>query len=123
MFHLVKRLVGRPLLRRARGLAAQFLAQTQRADEVQRELLLERIRRNAESRFGRDHHFHEIRTPADYRRRVPIRGYDALEPYIERVRQGDVDALFGAGTKVHMFAMTSGTTNRPKTIPVTDQSL
>ena len=31
--------------------------------------------------------------------------------------------LFGQGTKVLMFAMTSGTTNRPKTIPVTTQSL
>ena len=31
----------------------------------------------------------EIRTPADFRRRVPIRGYDRHEPYIDRVRQGD----------------------------------
>ena len=32
-------------------------------------------------------------------------------------------ALFGAGTEVLMFAMTSGTTNRPKTIPSPAKSL
>jgi hypothetical protein len=123
MFQLVKRLVGRPLLRRSRRLAQAFLEQTRRADEVQHRLLLERVGRHADSQFGRDHHFREIRSPADFRRRVPIRAYDALEPYIERVRHGDKGALFGRGTDVLMFAMTSGTTNRPKTIPVTGESL
>jgi hypothetical protein len=123
MFSLIKSLVGRPLVRRSRGLARAFLEQTARADEVQRRLLLERVARHAESQFGRDHHFQEIRTPADFRRRVPIRGYEAMEPYIDRVRQGDLGALFGRGTEVLMFAMTSGTTSRPKTIPVTRESL
>jgi hypothetical protein len=123
MFRFVKRLVGRRLRRRAALLAQTFLEQTERADDIQRRLLLDRIARHAESQFGRDHHFHEIKSPDDFRRRVPIRGYDAMEPYIERVRQGDLGALFGRGTRVLMFAMTSGTTNRPKTIPVTDQSL
>lgn len=123
MFHLIRKYAGMPLLNRSRGLARQFLSQTSCADEVQRDLLMSRIARHADSQFGRDHHFHEIRTPADFRRRVPIRGYDAMEPYIDRVRQGDLGALFGSGTKVLMFAMTSGTTNRPKTIPVTQESL
>ena len=79
--------------------------------------------RNADSQFGRDHHFHQIRTPADFRRQVPIGSYDRHEPYIARVRAGDCHALFGAGSEVLMFAMTSGTTNRPKTIPVTRESL
>jgi hypothetical protein len=123
MFQLAKRLFGRPLLRRSRRLAQEFLEQTRRADDVQRTLLMERVARHADSQFGRDHHFREIKSPDDFRRQVPIRGYDALEPYIDRVRQGDLGALFGRGTRVLMFAMTSGTTNRPKTIPVTEQSL
>lgn len=123
MLSFIKRLAGRPIARRARGLAAEFLDQTNRAGEVQRDLLLARIARNADSQFGRDHHFHEIRTPADFRKRVPIGDYNRHEPYIDRVRNGDVSALFGAGTDVLMFAMTSGTTNRPKTIPVTREAL
>ena len=117
------RLIGAPVEIRARRLAKAFLAQTRRAADVQRELLLGRIARNADSQFGRDHHFGEIRTPAEFRRRVPIGGYDRHEPYIDRVRQGDLGALFGPGSEVLMFALTSGTTNRPKTIPVTRESL
>ena len=60
------------------------------------------------AQFGRDHHFAAIRIPEDFRRRVPIRGYDGHEPYIARVRQGRPSALFGPGTEVLMFAMTSG---------------
>jgi len=123
MLNLIRKYAGRPLTRRTRALAAEFLRQTERADEVQSARLLELINRNADSQFGRDHHFHEIKTAADFRRRVPIRGYDGHEPYIARVRQGDVSALFGPGTEVLMFAMTSGTTATPKTIPVTRDSL
>jgi GH3 auxin-responsive promoter len=123
MIRLVRKYAGMPLAHRARRLAREFFRQTDRADEVQRALLLRRIARNADSQFGRDHHFDEIRTPADFRHRVPVRGYDGHEPYIERVRQGDLGALFGPGTDVLMFAMTSGTTDRPKTIPVTHESL
>jgi hypothetical protein len=117
------RLLGAPVEIRARRLARAFLDQTSRAAEVQRELLLRRIARHADSQFGRDHHFGEIRTAADFRRRVPIATYDDLERYIDRVRNGDLNALFGAGTEVLMFAMTSGTTNPPKTSPVTRESL
>ncbi len=117
------RLLGAPVEIRARRLARSFLDQTKRAADVQRELLLSRIARHADSQFGRDHHFAEIRTPADFRRRVPIGDYARHEPYIDRVSQGELNALFGDGTEVLMFAMTSGTTNRPKTIPVTRESL
>ena len=117
------RALGTPIERRARALARDFLKQTQHAADVQRALLMRRIARNADSRFGRDHFFHEIRSPADFRRRVPVASYDRHEPYIDSVRQGDTSALFGPGTEVLMFALTSGTTNRPKTIPVTRESL
>jgi GH3 auxin-responsive promoter len=123
MLHLIRKYAGRPLERRTRSLAAEFLGQTKRADEVQRVRLLELVRRNADSQFGRDHHFGEIRSSADFRRQVPVRGYDGHEPYIARVRAGETSALFGPGTRVQMFAMTSGTTAQPKTIPVTAESL
>ncbi|MDB5351040.1 MAG: auxin-responsive promoter-binding protein [Planctomycetota bacterium] len=123
MLSWIRKYGGLPLLRKTRALAANFLAQTDRAGQVQRDRLLELVRRNADSQFGRDHHFAEIKTASDFRHRVPIRGYDGHEPYIARVRDGDVGALFGRGTQVLMFAMTSGTTAQPKTIPVTSESL
>ncbi len=123
MLQTIKWFFGQPVVNRARRLARAFLDQTLHVPAVQRQLLLDQIARNADSQFGRDHHFREIRTPDDFRRQVPVSGYDRHEPYIDRVRQGDIQALFGAGTRVLMFAMTSGTTSRPKTIPVTNRAL
>src|SRR3954453_17608813 len=107
MFDAIRKCVGLPLVHRSRRLARRFLDQTARTADVQRELLLSRIARHADSQFGRDHHFNEIRSPADFRTQVPIRGYEGHEPYIERVRNGDTRALFGSDTEVLMFAMTS----------------
>ncbi|MFO0892199.1 MAG: GH3 auxin-responsive promoter family protein [Isosphaeraceae bacterium] len=123
MLQTLKRLFGRPVARRARRLARSFHDQTRQAGALQRQILRGLVERHADSQFGRDHGFRSIRTPEDYRRQVPIADYGRLEPYIDRVRNGDTQALFGRGTKVLMFAMTSGTTDRPKTIPVTSQSL
>ena len=118
-----RKAAGLPLMWRSRLRARHFLNQTHDTPQVQRDLLLSRIARHASSQFGRDHHFNEIRSAADFRKRVPISGYDRHEPYIAQVREGNIGALFGEGTEVMMFAMTSGTTNSPKTIPVTRESL
>ncbi len=123
MLYLIKIAAGIPLTNRSRQLARSFLAAARQAGDVQRRLLLDRVARHKDSAFGRDHHFGKIRTVEDFRRRVPVRDYTGHEPYIDRVRLGETSALFGPGTEVLMFAMTSGTTNRPKTIPVTREAL
>jgi hypothetical protein len=123
MIRTIRRWVGAPIANRARRLARDFLRQAPEADRIQRDRLLEFVRRHAESDFGREHGFSTIRTAEEFRRRVPIRDYDGHEPYLERVRNGEPQALFGPGTEILMFAMTSGTTARPKTIPVTRESL
>ena len=119
----VRYYAGLPFLAQSRAQARRFLAQCRDVSGTQRDLLLKRIARHADSQFGRDHHFGEIRSEADFRRRVPVGGYDRHEPYIDRVRNGETSALFGPKTDILMFALTSGTTNRPKTIPVTRESL
>lgn len=123
MLQFVRKYAGMIPSRRARLKASAFLDGANRARAVQEELLLGLVRRHADSQFGRDHHFGEIRTFDDFRKRVPIRGYDGHEPYIAKVRDGDISALFGPGTEVLMFAKTSGTTATPKTIPVTRETL
>ncbi|NLY00837.1 MAG: GH3 auxin-responsive promoter family protein [Rhodopirellula sp.] len=104
----------------ARGLQVrQFLSAADRGREIQRQVLLEKIRRHTQSVFGRRHHFARIRTVEDFRREVPITSYDDYRPYIERLKRGDLRALFGPGTRLLMFALTSGTTGDAKYIPVT----
>ena len=97
----------------------RFLADARRARQIQRDLLLTKVARHAVSDFGREHGFAHIRSVADFRRQVPVAGYDYYQPYIERVKRGDLGAMFGPGTKLLMFALTSGTTSASKFIPVT----
>lgn len=81
---------------------------------------MNRLRLNADSAFGREHGFSEIRSVEDFRRRVPIANYETYRPWVERVKHGEIEAMFGSGTKVLMFSMTSGTTNQSKYVPITD---
>jgi hypothetical protein len=37
------------------------------------------------TQFGKDHHFKEIKSFEDFAKQVPIRDYEALLPYIDRV--------------------------------------
>lgn len=107
----------------ARRVYERFQAATRRAAALQEEILLDKIRCNADSDFGRDHHFDRIRSADDFRRQLPVLTYEEHRPYIERVKAGDARALFGGRQRVRMFALTSGTTDQPKFIPVTDAFL
>ncbi len=114
----VGKVVARPVRRRL----AAFEAATHRPREVQEALLGDILAHQTATAFGRDHRFDSIRTVADFRRQVPVAGYDYVEPYIARVRKGESAALL-ADPRVHMFALTSGTTAARKYIPVTEQYL
>lgn len=97
----------------------RFLSLLPNARAVQQAALFDKIRRCAESRFGRDHGFAQINTLADYRRQMPISSYEYFAPYIQEVSQGRVDALFPASEKVLMFGMSTGTTGLSKLNPIT----
>ncbi|HVK17386.1 MAG TPA: GH3 auxin-responsive promoter family protein [Fimbriiglobus sp.] len=112
------RLIALPIHRRI----ARFERDCLDPERTQAELLRRILDRQAATAFGRDHHFAAVRTAADYRRNVPIAPYEYVEPYVERVKKGETDALI-AGDKVLMFALTSGTTAARKLIPVTGQYL
>lgn len=103
----------------ARRQSAQFLAAIHDARRTQERVLLEKVRRNADSDYGREHSFAHIRSPTDFISRVPITTYEMLAPYVERLKRGDLRALLGPGQQVLMFALTSGTTREPKYVPVT----
>ncbi len=102
---------------------ARFLHATRNATAEQERVLLTKIRRNSDSGFGRDYRFDQIHSLADFVRKIPLLGYEDHEPYIQRVKEGDPRALFGPGQRVRMFALSSGTAEKPKTIPVTDAFL
>lgn len=83
----------------------------------QRRLLLDVLRRNADTRFGRTHRFSEIRTPAEYQSRVEIRGYDAFAPDLAAIADGATAVL--TRSPVLRFQPTSGSSGGSKRIPWT----
>jgi len=93
------------------------------ARKYQKRVLMEKIESSVNSDFGRKYNFSNIKTIEDFRRAVPIHTHQDLKPYLDRVKQGDVTALFNPGEKIHMFALTSGTTDDCKYIPVTTRFL
>ncbi|GAA4273229.1 GH3 auxin-responsive promoter family protein [Aquimarina gracilis] len=73
------------------------------------------------TQFGKDHDFQNIKTYSDFAERVPIRDYEQLKPYVDRVVNGEKDILWPG--KPLYFAKTSGTTSGAKYIPLTAASM
>jgi hypothetical protein len=94
-----------------------FEAATCAPEPAQARVLSAVLRDNADTVFGREHGFATIGSTAEYARRVPIRDYESLRPYVDRIMAGETRALTGEAP--FMFTTTSGTTGEPKFIPVT----
>jgi hypothetical protein len=120
---LFRRLLVALARRRAVHLFAEFRHKASRVAQVQQAALRDKIRRNADSDFGRDRRFDRIHDIATFRQQLAVADYRAFAPYIERVKAGESRALFGSGQRARMFARTSGTTGAAKFIPVTDAYL
>ncbi len=89
--------------------------------ETQRKVFEDLIRQAKNTNFGIDHHFAQIKTTEDFAKNVPVRDYEALKSYIEKVVKGEENILW-KGKPIY-FAKTSGTTSGAKYIPLTKESM
>ncbi|WP_336066799.1 GH3 auxin-responsive promoter family protein [Mesoflavibacter sp. CH_XMU1404-2] len=89
--------------------------------ETQEKVFKNLITEATETAFGKDHDFISINTYEDFVKRVPIRDYEDLKPYVDRVVKGEEDVLWKG--KPLYFAKTSGTTSGAKYIPLTKESM
>ncbi len=89
--------------------------------ETQQKVFQELIKKAQNTSFGKDHHFNEIKSHADFVKNVPVRDYEGLKSYIEQVIQGKENILW-KGKPIY-FAKTSGTTSGAKYIPITKESM
>ena len=79
------------------------------------------IAKASNTKFGKDHNFNAILSFEDFAKQVPIRDYEELKSYVDRVVLGERDILW-PGQPVY-FAKTSGTTSGAKYIPITKESI
>ena len=79
------------------------------------------INKAADTDFGRDHQFHKIKTYSDFQSQVPVRDYEGLRPYVEKMLEGKASVLWPG--KPLYYAKTSGTTSGVKYIPISKESM
>jgi hypothetical protein len=109
----------------AKIFAQRIFAKTQKwaqnPVETQQKVFRKLVREAKDTQFGKDHHFDAIKTHPDFTKNIPIRDYEALRPYIDRVVKGEENVLWKG--KPLYFAKTSGTTSGAKYIPLTKESM
>ena len=92
-----------------------FMGMCAATEMIQQTVLLDIVRRNAQTEYGRQHGFESIRSVADFRKQVPLSDWTSFEPYAKRMETGENELLF-SGPPTHFIA-TSGTTGATKLIP------
>ena len=89
--------------------------------ETQAKTFNKLLLKGTKTEFGRDHNFSTIKNYKDFKNQVPIRDYEGLKPYVDKVVKGEKNILW-PGQPLY-FAKTSGTTSGAKYIPITKESI
>jgi GH3 auxin-responsive promoter len=90
--------------------------------DTQREVLQGLVAVAQYTEFGKKYGFNELFTIRTFKENVPIHEYKDLQPYIERMMNGEQNILWN--TPISWFAKSSGTANsKSKFIPVSIESL
>jgi phenylacetate-coenzyme A ligase PaaK-like adenylate-forming protein len=99
----------------------QVKRDSENAVEDQQAIFNHLIKVGANTEFGKEHNFENIRSHEDFIQNVPVRDYEEFKIYIERIKQGKHNVLW-KGQPIY-FAKTSGTTSGVKYIPITKDSI
>ncbi|MEQ8924583.1 MAG: GH3 auxin-responsive promoter family protein [Fulvivirga sp.] len=110
--------LGKPF---AKYIAAQTKKWASQPRQSQEKVFKNLLANGLKTKFGRDHHFDQINTYEDFKKRVPVRDYEQLKPYIEEMVEGKPDILW-PGKPIYL-SKTSGTTSGVKYIPITKDSI
>ncbi len=105
----------------AKGIVRKLKKDARNAVSCQKKVFHDLLAKGKTTLFGKEHRFQIIQSYQDYCKAVPIRGYEDLRPYIERIRAGEKNVLWPGLPRY--FAKTSGTTSGIKYIPITNVSL
>lgn len=84
---------------------------------AQKEYLLKILEQNKDTEYGRKYCFTKISGEKDFQKNIPVNKYNDMEPYIEKIKRGYKNIL--TSSPIYTFNLTSGTSGRPKFIPIT----
>ncbi len=89
--------------------------------DVQNEWMIDLVKDASNTEFGKKHNFSGIKNYEQFKQNIPLQDYESLKPLIERTRRGEQNLLWN--TEIKWFAKSSGTTDKSKFIPVSNESL
>jgi hypothetical protein len=89
--------------------------------ETQQKVFSSLIAVLAQTTFGKDHGITATTTYEQFKKQVPIRDYEALRPYFDRVVAGEANVTWK--DKPLYLSKTSGTTSGVKYIPISKESM
>ena len=89
--------------------------------DFQKKIFYNLIKEATDTDFGKDHNFHKIKDYTDFQAEVPVRDYEGLRPYVEKMLLGKASVLWPG--KPLYYAKTSGTTSGVKYIPLSKASM
>ncbi len=104
----------------AKSIARSIRRWSEDAVNRQEKVMKQLITKGRKTAFGQDHHLAAVRSYDDFKKAVPVRDYEELKGYIERIKNGESDVLWPG--KPAYFAKTSGTTSGVKYIPMSKES-
>ncbi|MGB1248627.1 MAG: GH3 auxin-responsive promoter family protein [Chitinophagales bacterium] len=114
----VKSLIIKPI---AKWISRKVYQTQSDALEIQEKTLQNLVSMAKSTVFGKDFSFDEIKEYKDFKAQVPVKDYEQLRPYFDRIVAGESDICWQG--KPLYFAKTSGTTSGAKYIPITKDSI
>ena len=114
----IKTILAKPF---ASHIYKQTLNQSKSALVDQENIFFSLIKNAKPTLFAKDHSFETIKSYDDFKKNVPVRDYEQLKNYIEKIKEGKENILW-KGKPIY-FAKTSGTTSGVKYIPISKDSI
>ncbi|MBS1652602.1 MAG: GH3 auxin-responsive promoter family protein [Bacteroidetes bacterium] len=90
-------------------------------NEVQNEWLERIVNKGKDTEFGKKYNLKTASNAQKFKENVPLNDYETLKPYIERMRHGEQNLLLS--DEVVWYAKSSGTTDKSKFIPLSQEFL
>ncbi|MFM1930159.1 MAG: hypothetical protein RL387_1487 [Bacteroidota bacterium] len=114
----IKSLFAKPF---AQYIYSKQLKEQANALKNQQLILNQLVKSASNTKFGKEHQFSQITDYASFKQNVPIRDYEGLKSYIEKIKNGESNVLW-KGKPIYL-AKTSGTTSGVKYIPISKESI
>ncbi len=105
----------------AKYIVCQNKSWKKNAIKFQNKIMSSLIDEGKKTLFGKEHNFSQIKNYSDFKKQIPIRDYEEIKGYIEKVITGEESVLW-PGKPIY-FCKTSGTTSGIKYIPISKESM